>query len=105
MPRARIHLRQPSGGELHLHGLVTATAREGALMLTRFDVSGARVRWASEPVLAPGVWTGRLSLAQNGDRLSTDAALSDTDTTRIDQAIQARGGRKPTPWTVHYGDG
>jgi hypothetical protein len=72
----RIHLRQPSGGELHLHGLVTTTAREGALLLTRFDVSGARVHWASEPVLAPGVWTGRLSLAQNGDRLSTDAALS-----------------------------
>jgi hypothetical protein len=72
----RIHVRQPSGGELHLHGLVTATAREAALLLTRFDVSGARVRWASEPVLAPGVWTGRLSVAQTGDRLATDAALS-----------------------------
>jgi hypothetical protein len=72
----RIHVRQASGGELHLHGLVTATAREVALLLTRFDVSGARVRWASEPVLAPGVWTGRLSLAQTGDRLATDAALS-----------------------------
>jgi len=72
----RIHVRQASGGELHLHGLVIATAREAALLLTHFDVSGARVRWASEPVLAPGVWTGRLSVAQTGDRLATDAALS-----------------------------
>jgi penicillin-binding protein 1A len=72
----RIHVRQASGGELHLHGLVTATAREAALLLTHFDVSGASVRWASEPVLAPGVWTGRLSVAQAGDRLATDAALS-----------------------------
>jgi penicillin-binding protein 1A len=72
----RIHVRQASGGEFHLHGLVTATAREAALLLTHFDVSGARVRWASEPVLAPGVWTGRLSVAQTGDRLATDAALS-----------------------------
>ena len=72
----RIHVRQASGGELHLHGLVTATAREAALLLTHFDVSGARVCWASEPVVAPGVWTGRLSVAQTGDRLATDAALS-----------------------------
>jgi hypothetical protein len=72
----RIHVRQPSGGELHLHARVAGAAREAALLLTRFDVSGARVRWASEPVLAPGVWTGRLSVAQTGDRLATDAALS-----------------------------
>ncbi len=72
----RIHLRQASGGELHLHGRMAGTEREAALLLTRFDVSSARVRWASEPVLAPGVWTGRLSVAQTGDRLATDAALS-----------------------------
>jgi len=72
----RIHVRQPSGGELQLHARVAGAAREAALLLTRFDVSGARVRWASEPVLAPGIWTGRLSVAQTGDRLATDAALS-----------------------------
>ena len=72
----RVHLRQPSGGELQAHGRTAATGRELALQLTRFDVSGARVRWAAEPVLAPGVWTGRLSVAEHGDRLSTDAALS-----------------------------
>jgi penicillin-binding protein 1A len=71
-----IHVRQPSGGELHLHGRVAGAAREAALLITGFDVSSARVRWASEPVLAPGVWTGRLSVAQTGDRLATDAALS-----------------------------
>jgi hypothetical protein len=72
----RIHVRQASGGELHVHARVAATGREAALLLTRFDVSDARVRWGPEPVLAPGVWTGRLSVAQTGDRLATDAALS-----------------------------
>jgi hypothetical protein len=72
----RIHVRQPAGGELHVHARLAATGREAALLLTRFDVSDASVRWGPEPVLALGVWTGRLSLAQAGDRLATDAALS-----------------------------
>lgn len=71
-----IHLRQPSGGELTLDARSAATGREAALLLTRFDASSARVRWGSEPVLAPGVWTGRLSVAHTGDRLATEAALS-----------------------------
>ncbi|HEY8150803.1 MAG TPA: biosynthetic peptidoglycan transglycosylase [Vicinamibacteria bacterium] len=72
----RIHVRQPSGGEVQVHARTTATGREAALLLTHFDLSSASVRWASEPVLAPGVWTGRLSVAQTGDRLASDAALS-----------------------------
>jgi hypothetical protein len=48
---------------------------------------------------------GRQYFANATELSPTDADLSDADTARIDQAIQARGGRKPTPWTVHYGDG
>jgi hypothetical protein len=72
----RIHVRQPAGGELTVHARTGATGRDAALLLTRFDASNAAVRWGSEPVLAPGVWTGRLSVTHTGDRLATDAALS-----------------------------
>jgi penicillin-binding protein 1A len=71
----RLHVRQPSGGELQVEVRTTA-GREATLALTRFDASNAGVRWGSEPVLAPGVWTGRLRVAHAGDRLATDAALS-----------------------------
>jgi hypothetical protein len=71
-----IHLRQPAGGELTLDARTAATGREAALLLTRFDASSARVSWGPEPVLAPGVWTGRLSVAHTGDRLATEATLS-----------------------------
>ena len=72
----RLHVRQPSGGELQVEGRAGAAGREAALRLTRFDVSSARVRWGQEPVLAPGVWTGQLNVTQTGDRLATDATLS-----------------------------
>jgi penicillin-binding protein 1A len=72
----QVHLRQPSGGELRAHWRVAGAAREAAVLMTRFDVSSARVIWAGEPVVAPGTWTGRLGVAQTGEHLSTDAALS-----------------------------
>src|SRR6185503_17234106 len=72
----RLHVRQPAGGELQVQVRTAAAGHEAALVLTRFDASNARVRWGAEPVLAPGVWTGRLSVAHTGDRLATDAALS-----------------------------
>jgi hypothetical protein len=31
--------------------------------------------------------------------------LAAGEVARINQAIAARGGRQPTPWVVHYGDG
>ena len=72
----RLHVRQPAGGELQVQVRTAEAGREATLVLTRFDASNARVRWGAEPVLAPGVWTGRLSVAHTGDRLATDAALS-----------------------------
>jgi len=72
----RLHVRQPAGGELQVQVRTAAAGHDAALVLTRFDASNARVRWGAEPVLAPGVWTGRLSVAHTGDRLATDAALS-----------------------------
>ena len=73
----QIHVRQrPLGGELDAHGRQTGDGREVALALTAFDLSGARVIWQGEPVVAPGAWTGQLTVLQTSGRVATEGTLS-----------------------------
>jgi hypothetical protein len=48
---------------------------------------------------------GRQYVAEAVELDPGGAHLADDDAARITQAITGRGGRQPTPWIVHYGDG
>jgi transglycosylase-like protein len=72
-----VRVRQrPAGGELDAQVRKTDAARDVALVLSSFDLSAARLTWQSEALLAPGVWTGRLKMAQVGDHATTEGELA-----------------------------
>jgi len=48
---------------------------------------------------------GRHFVAWGTELAPTGAGLSDDEAARVRRAIADRGGRRPTPWVVHYGDG
>ena len=74
----RVRLRQhDSVGEFALTVSPEATSAEPAVLsLASLDLSKARVSWGGEPILDPGRWTGRVSLARSGTRLESEGALS-----------------------------
>lgn len=81
-----------------------------AHLFTEVDVSYVLLLESdSGPVLVRMDYTnidaGRQYMARATELAAGEADLADADTARIDQAIEDRGGRNPTPWTVHHGDG
>ena len=68
-----VRVRQPAGGG---EGDVRWRSGDAAVALRAFDLSTARVLFGGEPVLAPGTWTGTLTLAARGDHAESEAALS-----------------------------
>ena len=90
----RIRVRQrPSGGGMEAGWRTAAGGREASVSLEQFDLSGMRVTWGADPVLAPGSWTGRLSLAGTATHLATSGVLA------------AEGVRVSLPRGLALGDG
>jgi transglycosylase-like protein len=90
----RIRVRQgPAGGQMEAGWRTDAAGREASLSLERFDLSGMRVAWGADPVLAPGSWTGRLSVSGTSTHLATSGALA------------AEGVRVSLPRGLALGDG
>ncbi|HUG54833.1 MAG TPA: hypothetical protein VMR21_14585, partial [Vicinamibacteria bacterium] len=72
----RVRLRpRPSGGEIDLVWRTAGADRVLEVTASGLDLSTARVSWASEPVLAPGSWSGRIALSFRAGRLESEGAL------------------------------
>jgi hypothetical protein len=74
-----IRLRQGgSGGELEARLVTSGLTRHLAVSLGALDLSAARVTWQSEPVVAPGSWSGRFTVADAPGHLGTEGTLTAT---------------------------
>jgi hypothetical protein len=73
----RLRLRQRGqGGTVEAHLSRAPGARTARLALDGVDLSAARVLWDGEAVLAPGRWSGEVSLHSGGDAARTEGTLS-----------------------------
>jgi hypothetical protein len=73
----RVRLRQlPQGGTFSLDLSRAAQARQVDVAVADLDLSAARLRWAGEPVLEPGRWTGRGTARAAAGRTALEGALS-----------------------------
>jgi hypothetical protein len=95
-PYGAVHECRVLNGVAHLFGDVDVSF----ILLLETDTG---------PVLARvdyvGITAGRQYRAAAAEVGTAGIDLSDEDVARLEEAVTRRGGRQPTPWVIHYGDG
>ncbi|PYQ51999.1 MAG: hypothetical protein DMF78_12145 [Acidobacteria bacterium] len=72
----RVVLRQSSAGLLEASWRPREDGGEAELSLAGIDLSSARIRWAAEPLFAPGTWRGHVQVRATGDDVASRGSLS-----------------------------
>src|SRR5687767_672944 len=99
----RLRLRQvPSGGEFEATWRTRAGPPDIGLVLSRFDLAAARVRWSGDEVLRPGIWTGAAGVFSVGDALTLRGdASADGLRVKLPPSFGGRTGVFGAPVAVH----
>jgi transglycosylase-like protein len=72
----RVLLRQSSGGQLEARWHPRDDGGEVELTLAAFDLSDVRIRWADDPLVAPGTWRGHVQVRAAGGDVASMGSLS-----------------------------
>jgi penicillin-binding protein 1A len=99
----RLRLRQvPSGGEFEARWRAAGGRPDIGLVLSRFDLSSARVRWSGDDVLQPGSWTGSVAIIAAGEDLALRGdASADGVRVKLPPSFGGSAGQFGTPVTLH----
>jgi hypothetical protein len=88
----RLRLRQrPQGGEFEARWKSGGGAPSGGISMDRLDLTASLARWAGEPVLRPGSWSGRIDVTLEDTHLATRGDLAGQEV-RLAVPASAAGG-------------
>jgi hypothetical protein len=76
----RLRLRQlPGGGEFEARWKSGGGGPDGGISMDRLDLSSSVARWAGQPVMRPGSWSGRVEVTREDAHLATRGDVAGQD--------------------------